>query len=178
MPSLSAERLSCRLAAWMFAAVVMFGGACGRGESGPPETSAPAVSEADLFLLDLTGVWTVVGHHMPGTSAMADADAKAWTGQTIRLAEDEAISGSERCAAPIYATRVVATDEFLAQQFHLPPRSLSPLAEARNIAVLETSCDSRSWTAMGARLIAVHADRALAPWDGVFFEMKRVPADR
>jgi hypothetical protein len=35
------------------------------------------------------------------------------------------------------------------------------------------SCGGAAWTTMGARLIEVAPDVALAPWDGVFFELAR-----
>jgi hypothetical protein len=122
---------------------------------------------------DLIGVWTVVGHYIPGISAMSDTDAAAWDGQTVRLTAAEAISPGTRCDQPAYATRMVARDNLLAEGFHLSPTSLAPLASLKRLALLEVSCHGAPWAAMGGQLIQIDADHLLAPWDGVFFKLQR-----
>lgn len=104
---------------------------------------------------------------------MSDSDAGAWHGQTVRLTAAEAISSGIRCSRPTYATRAVARDSFLAEAFHLPPGRLALLASLATLTLLEVSCGGAPWTAMGGLLIEIDADRALAPWDGVYFELKR-----
>jgi hypothetical protein len=42
--------------------------------------------------------------------------------------------------------------------------------------VVEIACGDAPWTPFGSLLIAIDADRALTPWDGVFYELKRTPA--
>ena len=37
----------------------------------------------------------------------------------------------------------------------------------------EVSCGGAPWSALGARLLEIDRDRALTPWDGVFFELAR-----
>lgn len=39
--------------------------------------------------------------------------------------------------------------------------------------VLEVSCSRALWAAIGGGLIGIDVDRALIPWDGVFFELAR-----
>ena len=39
--------------------------------------------------------------------------------------------------------------------------------------VLQVQCDGRPWAALGGSLIELDRNRALAPWDGVFFELAR-----
>jgi heat shock protein HslJ len=121
----------------------------------------------------LTGIWTVVGHHIPGVSAMSDAEATARHGTTVRLTVSEALSPGNHCDAPTYATRTVDRDRFLASEYHLPPGSLTSLDRMQHVRLLEVSCGTQRWRAMGALLIEIAPDRALAPWDGVFFELAR-----
>lgn len=132
--------------------------------SAPPSTAASS---------DLTGIWTVIGHYMPGITAMNDADATARNGQTVRLTAAQAISPDAHCDQPTYATRTVARDSFLAGEFHLPPGSLAPLTHLERLTLLEVSCGGAPWAAMGARLIQIDSAHVLSQWDGVFFELER-----
>lgn len=170
-----------RLPVWSLAGAVLAAAwlsGCGSrnaGDSPPVErTSATADTLSTVpQTSDLTGIWTVVAHHMPGISAMTDADAAAWHGQTVRLTAAEAMSPGTHCDQPTYATRTVARDSLLAGEFHLPPGRLTPLVSLERLVLLEVSCHGAPWAAMGGQLIHIDADQALAPWDGVFFELER-----
>jgi heat shock protein HslJ/uncharacterized membrane protein len=121
----------------------------------------------------LTGIWTVAGHHLPGASALSDDEARARYGESVRLTADAAASSGQHCGEPGYTTRRVEAGPYLASEFNLPPGSLKPLAARDQIQLMEVSCGGVLWTALGARLLEIDADRALAPWDGVFFELAR-----
>ncbi len=121
----------------------------------------------------LTGIWTVVAHHMPGTGALTDSEARARHGETLRLTERSAISPGGRCGDPSYAASRVAAEAYLASEFKLPRGSLKPLAAKDLISVMKVLCGGAPWTAFGGLLLQIDGDRALAPWDGVFFELKR-----
>jgi hypothetical protein len=123
--------------------------------------------------LDLEGVWTVVGHHAPGVAGMSEVDAEDWRGQTVRLTPARAVSGGTRCDAPQYAPHLVPRDSFLAAEYKLPAGALRRAGLPERMTVLEVSCGGARWAAPGGRLIGIGADRALAPWDGVFFELTR-----
>ena len=136
--------------------------ACGnRGESVPDRP------------LDLEGVWTIVGHHTPGVAAMSEADAEDWRGQTLRLTPSRASTPRAQCDAPGYAPHLVPRDSFLAAEYKLPGDALRRAGLPERVTVLEVSCGSVPWTVIGGRLIGIDADRALAPWDGIFFELTR-----
>jgi hypothetical protein len=167
-------------AAAILVATLGAAGGCGkRGDSTPPagntesaaqrvKTTSGAESSPELL-----GIWTVVGHHVPGVSAMTDADAKARHGSTVRLTATETLSPGNHCDQPAYSTRTVARDRFLAEEFRLPPGALVPLASQEQISLLEVSCNGQRWSGMGALLVKIDADHALAPFDGVFFELAR-----
>lgn len=123
--------------------------------------------------LDLEGTWTVVGHHAPGVGAMTGAEAERRHGGTVRLMSDRAVAAGSQCDAPRYATRVVARDSFLASEFKLGPSALGRAGLPQDVTVLEVSCGGAPWAAMGGRLLGIGPDRALAPWDGLFFELER-----
>jgi hypothetical protein len=151
--------------------------ACRKADKAPsteraetPPTPATAASPSEPALI---GIWTVVGHRIPGISAMTDGEAVAWHGRTVRLTATQAISDGSRCDNPEYATRSVAKDGFLGTEFNLPPGSLPPLASLERLTLLEVSCDDTRWAALGGLLIQIDANHALSPWDGVFFELER-----
>jgi heat shock protein HslJ/uncharacterized membrane protein len=139
--------------------------------AGPPAEgirSEPATASSAL-----AGIWTIVGHHVPGVGATTNERARTRYGETLRLTAQAAISAGSRCAEPRYATRQVPAAGYLAEQFRLAPGSLAPIAARNQLRVLEVSCGNSPWTALGTTLIEVDRDRALAPWDGVFFELVR-----
>jgi hypothetical protein len=139
----------------------------------PPTALACGGARDEPPPLDLEGVWTVVGHHAPGVAGMSQVDAEDWSGQTVRLTPARAVSGGTRCDAPHYAPQVVARDSFIAAEYELPGDALRRAGLPERMTVLEVSCGGTPWAAMGGRLIGIGADRALAPWDGVFFELTR-----
>jgi hypothetical protein len=122
---------------------------------------------------DLEGVWTVVGHHTPGVAGLSEVDAEDWRGQTLRLTTSRASTQRAHCDAPRYAPRLVPRDSFLAAEYRLPAGALGRAGLPERMTVLEVSCGGAQWAAMGGRLIGIGTDRALAPWDGVFFELTR-----
>jgi len=152
--------------------------ACGRREAPAPEPApqdragaeAPEEPEPPF---DPIGTWTVVGHYMPGISAMTDEEAKAHDGQTVQLGASEALSNGERCAPPRYPARNVVTEDYLATEFNLPPEALKPVEKRAELTVVEVACGDAPWTAFGSLLIALGPQRALTVWDGVFFELRR-----
>ena len=134
----------------------------------PPPASAPAASVPAL-----AGVWTVVGHRMPGISAMSNAEADRWHGRKLRLDVAQAVMDESHCDRPTYTTREVARDSLLGGEFNLTRGNRPALDSLERLTLLEVRCGGSPWTAMGGRLIEVDADRAYAPWDGVFFELAR-----
>ena len=115
----------------------------------------------------------MVGHHIPGTSAMSEDEAAGWHGRPIRLSPEIAVSPGTACEKPSYTTRMAPRDRYLAAEYGLPTAALGPLTGVERLTVLEVSCEGSPLPAMGARLIAIDDSTALAPWDGVFFELSR-----
>ena len=58
-------------------------------------TQAPVAVGAVGSPSDLTGIRTVVRHHIPGISAMSDDGTKSWHGRTVRLTAE---AGAASCA--------------------------------------------------------------------------------
>jgi hypothetical protein len=123
--------------------------------------------------LDLEGVWTIVGHHAPGVAGTSEMDAEDWRGQVIRLTPARAITARAHCDAPGYAPHLVRRDSFLAAEYKLPADALRRAGLPDRVTVLEVSCGGIPWATMGGRLIGIEPDRALAPWNGIFFEVAR-----
>jgi heat shock protein HslJ/uncharacterized membrane protein len=128
-----------------------------------------AASEAS----SLTGIWTVVGHTTPGTSALDDGEARSHYGESVRLTRRVAASNGTRCESPSYESRTEGAQEFLATEYRITPNSLEPVLRRDSLRIMQVSCNGKPWAALGGRLIELDRDRALAPWDGVFFELAR-----
>ncbi len=120
----------------------------------------------------LTGVWTVGGHWLTDASAMDEQEATDWHGRTVRLLRWEAQAPGARCAEPSYRAERVAADAFVSR-FESWPRDLVLPVEQGSVLVMSVRCDAEDWVAPGATMIRVGDDRALTPWDGVFFALDR-----
>jgi heat shock protein HslJ/uncharacterized membrane protein len=121
----------------------------------------------------LMGIWTVVGHTMPGVAALSEQQARARLGESLRLTRGVAASDGQRCEAPQYAGRTERAQEFLGSQYRITPDALKPVARRQQLRIMQVSCGGSGWSALGGTLIELDRDRALAPWDGVFFELAR-----
>ena len=121
----------------------------------------------------LMGIWTVVGHTMPGVAARSEEQARARVGQSLRLTRGVAASDGRRCESPQYAGRTERTQEFLGSEYRIEPDSLKPIGGRQQLRIMRVSCNGAGWSALGGTLIELDRDRALAPWDGVFFELAR-----
>ena len=121
----------------------------------------------------LMGIWTVVGHTMPGVAALSEQQARARLGESLRLTRNVAASDGQRCEAPRYAARTERTQEFLGGEYRITPDSLKPIGGRQQLRIMQVSCGGSGWSALGGTLIELDRDRALAPWDGVFFELAR-----
>lgn len=122
----------------------------------------------------LAGIWTVVGHHhSPGISALTDEEARARHGETIRLTARSAIAPGKECREPRFSTSQVPVEAYLTSAFNITSARLPPLAGHNQMRVMEVSCGNADWTELGGLMLEVDRDRALAPWDGVFFELAR-----
>jgi uncharacterized membrane protein len=121
----------------------------------------------------LMGIWTIVGHTTPGVAALSEAQARARLGESLRLTRGVAASNDKRCESPRYAGRTERAREFLGSEYRIAPDALKPIARRQQLQVMQVTCDGSGWGALGGTLIELDRDRALAPWDGIFFELAR-----
>jgi heat shock protein HslJ/uncharacterized membrane protein len=142
-------------------------------EASAPRPAARIERAAPSKVSSLNGVWTVVGYHMPGVSAMTEEQARARVGESLRLTDRSAVSSGSACREPRYATREVTTEGYLADEFKLGQASVPPLTARNMLRVMEVSCGGARWTGLGATMLQLDRDHALAPWDGVFFALER-----
>jgi heat shock protein HslJ/uncharacterized membrane protein len=139
----------------------------------PRSASSIVRASAATAMPSPTGIWTVVGYHLPGTGVTGNDEATRRHGESIRLTARSASAPGARCNEPRYAARRVPANQYLAEEFKLAPGALVPLAGRSQIQVMDVSCGGAPWASLGARLIEIDRDRALAPWDGVFYELRR-----
>lgn len=120
------------------------------------------------------GEWRVVGHVVPGVSAMTSARAASWTGRSLEFGPRSARSPNGDCVAASFTERVVSTDALLSGQYGVPVETVPPLAALDEVTVIDVLCDGASWGAVGQTVLVLDERRAMTPWDGVFFELRRV----
>ncbi len=159
-------------------AIVVLGAACQKASEAPAADRAGEAPAAEMSITPVSamlGTWTVVAHQIPGISALSDVEAAAWHGRTLRLTATHARSVDDQCDSPAYTARTVATDSLLDQEFRIDRGSLTLLQSAEHLTLLQVTCGDAPWTTLGGLIIGVTPGHALAPWDGVFFELEQDP---
>jgi hypothetical protein len=117
--------------------------------------------------------WQIVGHRMPGVSALGEPDAARLHGRFLHLQARRATNGVETCETPSYAQATHQADAFLAVEYRIAPAALGVPADA-TVHVLEVSCGGQPWAALGGRVLSFGRAGEFVVWDGVFFRLRRV----
>ena len=134
---------------------------------GAPDVGTVAASHP------LLGEWRIIGHVAPGVSAMSESRARSWTGRSVEFAEAFARSPNGECLTPSYRDRRESVDALLSGEFGVPPGSVPLVADLDVVDVVEVRCAGTGWGAAGEIVLLLDQRRALTPWDGVFFELRR-----
>ena len=142
------------------------------GPAAGPGTKNAEVAQASPRSAGIS-IWTVVAHHNPGISTLSGDAARKRYGESVRLTSGAAYSAGQRCKDASYADSTVPADDFLAREYELAPGYLKPLGGQEQIHLVDVSCGGGAWAALGVRILEISEDRALAPWDGIFFELAR-----
>ena len=117
--------------------------------------------------------WQIVGHRMPGVSALGEADAASLHGRFLHLQARRATNGVDTCDTPAYSEATHPADAYLAVEYRILPSGLDVPAEA-TVRVLEVTCGGQPWAALGGRVLSFGPAGEFAVWDGVFFTLRRV----
>jgi hypothetical protein len=135
-------------------------------------TGVHVPAPSDSF--DVRGDWTIVGHKIPGVSAMSDAEANAYHGRVIHYGDDVAISGGDTLRAPEYATRVESAVSLFGGGYKTTLEQLGMSEYGRAfLHVTEVSSGGKDWIVPGGAFIWLAPDRGYTLWDGVMFEVRR-----
>lgn len=145
----------------------------------PPELDAAADPDAaaepagaalpEVF----AGEWVVSGHRFGGVSALDDATAAQLHGRELDFGTESTRSGEDLCPQPQYAASRGNVLEVLLTGYRTNPVELGlEVGTEATVEQLEVSCTGMPWTTLGATLLAVDG-QVLAPWEGVFFELRR-----
>lgn len=165
----------CRV---LWVPIVLLGlSACGGEESAQQEgleSETEVAHEASLSrdFTALRGEWRVVGHHSPGISALSDDEAEAWHGARLRIGEGWLAMGEHYCETVSHVGEVLPVNQIL-DDYRLAADSLAPLTEREQVARHRLDCDDGDWPVLGSQVLRLSDTQALAPWDGVFFELER-----
>ena len=151
-----------RLAIGLGGLASLAGAGCGTSRDAAP----PAV-------MDPLGEWRVVGHRLPGASALTDSAATARHGTRVRYGAHRAIAGVDTCRHAVYHTRSGPCDSLLATRFRVGAAELGVSPPDGRMAVTCVYCGDEPWASLGGVLLWIEPDRAYSPCDGAFFELRR-----
>jgi hypothetical protein len=101
---------------------------------------------------------------------MSDAEATKWNGRLLQFAPEVAVSGTDTCKAPVYATAEGNADSLLGVEYRIRATDIGWLGE--RVRLTRISCRGTAWRALGGTVIWLDDSHGLAPWDGVFFEIR------
>lgn len=150
-------------------------------QSGPKPESSDVAAESLVdevktdpgVFSEFYGDWSIVGSSCPAICAMSGEEADSWTGIAATLTESAVVFGDYRCHDVTYQSRQVSKLDFLKHsRFDL--EQLGILAE--EVQELTVSCEGQQWFAPGNVFIVKDRETLIARWDGVYFEMKRIPS--
>ena len=92
----------------------------------------------------------------------------------MTLTESAVVFGDYSCRDAAYQSRQVSgLDFFKNSRFDL--RDLGILAE--EVQELTISCEGQQWYAPGSGFFVKNRETLIAPWTGVYFELKRTPPE-
>ena len=143
--------------------VSMAGAGCATTRDAAPPPAKP----------DPRGEWRVVGHRLPGVSALTDADAAVRHGTVLRFGERRAVADVDTCRHVCYQTRFGRCDSLLATNYRVSAEALGLAPADGRLAVTRVFCGDQPWASLGGVLLWIDADHAYSPWDGAFFELQR-----
>ncbi len=115
------------------------------------------------------GEWRVASHAASYVSAMSDEEADAWVGRRASYAPSRVSFHDAVCDRPTFTPGTWTAGAFAAR-YQIQPSELD--LPAGEVGTVEIGCPG-SWTVPGAVLVLA-GGRMFAPWDGVFFELRRV----
>ena len=104
---------------------------------------------------------------------MSSSRAASWRGRALEYGPRSARSPNGDCVEASFSERTVDVDALLSGQYGVPPESLPPVAGLDEVRVIDVRCAGASWAAVGQTVLLLDDRRALTPWDGVFFELRR-----
>ncbi|MBD3896293.1 hypothetical protein IEI94_10565 [Halomonas sp. ML-15] len=159
----------------MMAASLMIAGlsACGSEQDAPGQsTDDTAQSDLSRDYTALVGEWRVVDFHQPGVSAMSAEQADSWLGARLRISDDWLALGEHYCESLTHIGEVLPVNQ-VRNDFQLQEGDLEPLEGREQVARHRLDCDDGDWATLGGTLLMLSDTRALAPWDGVLFELER-----
>lgn len=120
----------------------------------------------------LMGEWVVAGHRFGAASAMDDAAAMRLHGREVSYGDAHANSGADSCGAPRYAVEQRNVIELLLADYRTSPSALGlDQATDAQVTVIDVEC-AMPWVTLGSRVLVLPEGPLLAPWDGVFFELR------
>lgn len=163
-------------ALWMMGATLLLVGlsACGDEQNKQSDDEDASIQDTSLSREydALVGEWLVVEYHQPGISAMSDEQAEQWLGARLRISDDWFALGEHYCETVAPVGEVLPVNQVL-DGYRLQEGDFPLLDGYTQVARHHLDCDGQAWDRLGSVVLRVSESLALAPWDGVFFELQR-----
>lgn len=119
------------------------------------------------------GEWVVAGHRFGAIAALDDTGAARLHGREVSYGDAHANSGADSCGAPRYHVAQRNVVETLLADYRTSPIALGlDQGAGAQVTVIEVEC-TPPWVTLGSHLLVMPDGLVLAPWDGVFFELRR-----
>ncbi|MEZ4518201.1 MAG: hypothetical protein R3C44_15730 [Chloroflexota bacterium] len=117
--------------------------------------------------------WTIVGYRIPGISAMTNEQAQTYHDRPIQFRSDEAVSGDERCAEPVYEINEEPAFDYLVINYNLRAEDLGlNFVAGDTVEVMQIACGDQPWVTLGSTVLWDRPGHGYAVFDGVFFELE------
>lgn len=137
-------------------------------QSAPQPSPAAATGPSPV-----DGTWEIIAYYMHDMVVMPEAEAKTWVGRTLRFSSTEVVSGEVTCSKPQYSEIPMPRETLLGMDAGYPAGVLMLLADYDPLYLVNISCNGQALNALGRLIIKIDDDHIVAPWDNVYFEMKR-----
>ena len=119
----------------------------------------------------LLGEWVVAGHRFGATAALDEPGAARLHGREVSFGDAHANSGADSCGAPRYHVDQRNVVETLLDYRTSPVALGLDQGAAAQVTVIEVEC-APPWSTLGSHVLVLPDGLVLAPWDGVFFELR------
>ncbi len=122
-----------------------------------------------VTIADLQGTWKVTSYQIIGYTALSDAEAQAWIGNTIHFVGQSATlrtaRGAQSCQSTRYQSRTEDAEGYFLVGYHVKPQQLG--ITQPQVTVTSANCLQDSWMGAYREFVEYSERQMLTDWEGV-----------